>query len=98
MSISQFTARAPSSIAALSAALGGLRPGPGAIATWRPWPERAWLALRASWQAQRLRARQQRQRRVLQGLDRRVLRDIGLADQVPDVTGVDWSVLERARW
>lgn len=64
----------------------------------RPGWQRLASALREHWAAWRAASRARAEIHALAALDRRVLRDIGLAELVPPRQEASWLDLERARW
>lgn len=59
---------------------------------------RAWLAAVEAWSAWRVEARHRAELRALASLDRHLLRDVGLDEQVPPRLSPSWLDVERARW
>ncbi|MBL8287229.1 MAG: hypothetical protein JNL85_04520 [Rubrivivax sp.] len=86
---------------ALAPALRPARRTATAIALYRPRWLRALHALRRAWTAWRAAARRRADLRALAELDDWLLRDVGLADQVPPKSGAGVMSsldLERSRW
>jgi len=82
--------------AAKATAQAPARPSP--IALHRPLWSRATMAVYEAWAAWRATARRQAEARALARIDRHLLRDVGLAERVPERHESAWQMLERARW
>ena len=73
-------------------------PGKRPIRLHRPVWSRAWIAMVEAWTHWRAAANHRAELRALAGLDRHLLRDVGLDDRVPPRISPAWQDVERARW
>lgn len=73
-------------------------PGRLLIRLHRPAGSRAWTALVEAWTGWRAAMHRRAELRALASLDRHLLRDVGLDDQVPRSITPTWLDVERARW